>query len=206
MGIPIGKLCLYTLCAGVSPYTTLAFGEGVVKAMAKVNRHPIILPLSNPTSKSECRPEDAIPWSGGRAIMATGSPFPPVTYNGTRYRIGQGNNAFIFPGIGLGLTVSRAKRVTDTMFLEAAKALATRVTRKDLDERAIYPDLTRIRECSLAVASATVQQAVKEGHAEPEILENLERKLRRAMWFPEYLPIRYEPGIHRDTAVTAYAA
>ncbi len=183
-----------------------AFSEGVIKAMAKVNRRPIVFPLSNPTSKSECRPEDAIPWSGGRAIMATGSPFPPVTYNGTRYRIGQGNNAFIFPGIGLGLTVSRAKRVTDTMFLEAAKALAAQVTRTDLDECAIYPELTRIRECSLAVASATVLQAVKEGHAEPEMLDNLEQKLRQAMWFPEYLPIRYEPIIYRDAVGATYAA
>jgi malic enzyme len=170
-----------------------AFSDGVIKAMAKVNRRPIIFPLSNPTSKSECRPEDAIPWSGGRAVMATGSPFPPVRYNGTRYRIGQGNNAFVFPGIGLALTVSRARRVTDTMFLEAAKALAAQVTTKDLDDCAIYPELTRIRECSLAVACATARQAVTEGHAEPEILENLEQKLRQAMWFPDYLPIRYEP-------------
>jgi malic enzyme len=178
----------------------------VIKAMAKVNGRPIILPLSNPTSKSECLPEHAIPWSGGRAVMATGSPFPPVQYNGKRYRIGQGNNAFVFPGIGLGLTVSRAKRVTDAMFLEAAKALAAQVTGKDLDECAIYPELNRIRECSLAVASATVKQAVMEGHAEPEILENLDQKLRQAMWFPEYLPVRYEPDIYRDAAVTAYAA
>ena len=92
------------------------------------------------------------------------------------------------------------------MFLKAAKALAAQVTRKDLDEWAIYPVLTRIRECSLAVASATVKQAVKEGHAEPEILENLEQKLRQAMWFPEYLPIRYEPDIYTDAAATAYAA
>jgi malic enzyme len=182
------------------------FSERVIKAMAKVNRRPIIFPLSNPTSKSECRPEDAIPWSGGRAIIATGSPFPPVTYNGTRYRISQGNNAFVFPGIGLGLTVSRAKRVTDTMFLEAAKALAAQVTQKDLDVVAVFPELTRIRECSLAVACATVQQAVREGHAEPGILDNLEQKLRQAMWYPEYLPIRYEPIIYRDALGATYAA
>jgi malate dehydrogenase (oxaloacetate-decarboxylating)(NADP+) len=92
------------------------------------------------------------------------------------------------------------------MFLEAAKALAAQVTRTNLDECAIYPELTRIRECSLAVATATVRQAVKEEHAEPEILDNLEQKLRQAMWFPEYLPIRYEPIIYRDAVGATYAA
>jgi malate dehydrogenase (oxaloacetate-decarboxylating) len=174
-----------------------AFSEAAIKAMAKINRRPIIFPLSNPTSRSECIPQDAIPWSGGRAILATGSPFPPVTYNGKRYRIGQGNNAFIFPGVGLGLTVARARRVTDTMFLEAAKALANQVTDEDINEIAVFPELTRIRDCSLAVARSTVQQAVKEGYAEEEILENIDGKIIQAMWFPEYLPMRYEPSESR---------
>jgi malate dehydrogenase (oxaloacetate-decarboxylating) len=171
-----------------------AFSENVVRAMARINERPIIFPLSNPTSKSECTPEDAIRWSDGRAIVATGSPFAPVSYGNRRFRIGQGNNAFIFPGIGLGLTVSRARRVTDTMFLEAAKALASQVTQADLDQGAVYPELTRIRECSHAVACATVRQAVSEGFADEEILEHLEEKIQQAMWFPEYLPIRHEGG------------
>ena len=176
------------------------FSEAVVRAMALINERPIIFPLSNPTSKSECTPENAIRWSDGHAIVATGSPFDPVSYGGHRFRIGQGNNAFIFPGIGLGLTVARARRVTDTMFLEAAKVLASQVTRVDLDQGAVYPELTRIRECSHAVACATVRQAVSEGLADEEILEHLEERIQQAMWFPEYLPFRYEGGpvLYRD--------
>jgi len=181
-----------TILIGTSG-TPGTFTEEVVRAMAKINQRPVIFPLSNPTSKSECTPEQAIRWSEGRAIVATGSPFDPVTYDGKRFRIGQCNNAFVFPGIGLGLTVAQARRVTDGMFLDAAKALASKVSEKDLAECAVYPELTRIRECSHAVACAIVKRAVQEGHADAEILENLEEAVSRAMWFPSYLPIRYEP-------------
>jgi malic enzyme len=169
------------------------FTEPVVRAMAALNERPMVFPLSNPTSKSECTAEQPIQWSDGRAIVATGSPFDPVEYNGTRYRIGQGNNAFIFPGVGLGVWVGKAKRVTDGMFLAAAVALAEKVTDEDLAEVAVYPRLTRIRECSHAVACAVVRRAVAEGHAESDALENLEKRIAAAMWFPEYRPIRYEP-------------
>lgn len=180
-----------TILIGTSGNTGM-FAEPLVRKMAEINNRPIILPLSNPTSKSEVTPANALRWSDGRAIVATGSPFDPVEMNGKRFRIGQGNNAFIFPGVGLGVTVSRARRVTDGMFLDAAKALAQMVTQKDLDETAVFPDLNRIRECSHAVACATVRRAVAEGHADKEILENLDETIRRAMWMPEYLPIRYE--------------
>ena len=181
-----------TMLIGTSA-TPGIFDEAVVRAMAKVNARPIIFPLSNPTSKAECTPEDALRWSEGRAIVATGSPFAPVSFGGKRYRIGQCNNAFVFPGAGLGLTISRARRVTEGMFLDAAKALAAKVTPEDLGECAVYPQLSQIRECSFSVACATIRRAVKEGHAEPEILDHLEQTVERAMWFPEYLPIRYEP-------------
>jgi malic enzyme len=169
------------------------FTESIVRNMAAMNERPVIFPLSNPTSKTEVIPADALSWSDGRAIVATGSPFTPVEMKGRRYRIGQGNNAYIFPGVGLGVTIARARRVTDGMFLDAAKALAEMVTRKDLDETAIYPDLTRIRDCSHAVACATIKRAVKEGYADEEILDGLEETVQRAMWAPEYLPLRYEP-------------
>jgi len=169
------------------------FAKPVVEAMAKNNKRPIIFPLSNPTSQSECTAGDAITWSDGSAIVATGSPFDPVDYKGNRYRIGQGNNAFIFPGVGLGICVSRAKRVTDGMFLDAAKALAAKVTDDDLAKVAVYPELTRIRECSQAVACAVIKRAVAEGNANATVLDDLEQKVERAMWFPDYPEIRYEP-------------
>ena len=102
-------------------------------------------------------------------IVATGSPFAPVTLGGKRFRIGQCNNSFVFPGIGLGLTISRARRVTDGIFLEAARALASKVTADDIAEGAVYPQLSRIRECSFAVACATIRRAEKEGHVDAEI-------------------------------------
>ena len=170
------------------------FDETVVRAMAGACERPIIFPLSNPTSKTECAPEDALRWTLGRAIVATGSPFAPVTLDGRRHRIGQCNNAFIFPGVGLGLTIARARRVSDGVFLDAAKALAAKVTREDLQEGAVYPALSRIRECSFAVACATIRRSVQDGHAEPGVLEHLERTVESAMWLPEYLPIRYEPS------------
>jgi len=181
-----------TILIGTSA-TPGIFDEPVVRAMARLNARPIVLPLSNPTSKTEVTPEDALRWSEGRAIVATGSPFDPVTVDGKGHRIGQCNNSFVFPGVGLGLTVSGARRVTNGMFLEAAKALAGMVTPEDLAECAVYPQLARIRDCSFSVAGATIRRAVTEGHADPEILEHLEKTVERAMWFPEYLPLRFEP-------------
>ncbi|MBF0499348.1 MAG: NAD-dependent malic enzyme [Candidatus Riflebacteria bacterium] len=169
------------------------FTENVVKAMARINKHSLIFPLSNPTSKAECTPEDAIRWSEGTAIVATGSPFAPVTYNGRKFRIGQSNNAYIFPGIGLAATVAHIRRLTIGMFLDAARALANQLTQEDLNEGALFPPLPRIRECSHAVACAVIKRAVKDGFADDDILENLNSSVTRAMWFPEYLPIRYEP-------------
>jgi malic enzyme len=170
------------------------FSEAVIRAMAAVNDRPIVFPLSNPTSKSECTAAEAIRWSDGRAIVATGSPFDPVVDRGRTHRIGQGNNAFIFPGVGLGLWVGGVRRVTDAMFLDAALALAQLVRPGDLNQGAVYPELTRIRECSHAVACAVIRRAVAEGHAPPEMLRGLEGRVSRAMWFPEYRPIRYTPG------------
>jgi malate dehydrogenase (oxaloacetate-decarboxylating) len=181
-----------TMLIGTSA-TPGIFDEPVLRAMGRINERPIIFPLSNPTSKAECTPEDALRHTDGRAIVATGSPFPAVSLGGKRYRIGQCNNSFVFPGVGLGLTISRARRVSNGMFLEAAKALAGHVSDQHLAEGAVYPELRTIRECSFSVACATIRRAVAEGHADPEILEGLEKTVDRAMWYPEYLPLRYEP-------------
>jgi malate dehydrogenase (oxaloacetate-decarboxylating) len=181
-----------TILIGVSA-TPGTFTEEAVRLMARTNEHPLILPLSNPTSKCECTAEDAIRWSEGRAIVATGSPFEPVAYGERRYRIGQCNNAYIFPGVGLGVVVSHARYVSDGMFLAAAKALADQVTAEDFGEASVFPRLSRIRECSHAVACAVAKRAVSEGHADASALVDLEENVRRSMWFPEYLPVRYEP-------------
>jgi malic enzyme len=186
-----------TILIGVSA-TPGTFDETVIRLMAEVNQRPMIFPLSNPTSKSECTAEDAVRFSDGRAIVATGSPFAPVMFDGRRHRIGQGNNAFIFPGVGLGVTVSRATHISDGMFLDAAKALASVVSEADLAESAVYPPLTRIRDCSVAVAEAVINRAVSEGHAAP--LLDVGGAVRRAMWFPDYLPVKYEAPAYQDKA------
>ncbi len=181
-----------TMLIGTSATPGL-FDEPVLRAMGKGSERPIVFPLSNPTSKAECTPEDALRLTDGRAIVATGSPFAPVVLGGKRHRIGQCNNSFVFPGVGLGLTISRARHVSNGMFLEAAKALAGHVTDHDLAEGAVYPEIRHIREVSFSVACATIRRAVKEGHADPGILDNLEKTVEHAMWYPEYLPVRYEP-------------
>jgi malic enzyme len=179
-----------TVLLGTSGQAGL-FTEAVVGAMAAVNERPVVFPLSNPTSKSECTAEEAVRWSEGRAIVATGSPFPPVEHDGRRLRIGQGNNAFIFPGVGLGLWVGRVRRVTDGMFLDAAKALAQKVTAADLAAGAVYPELGHIRECSHDVACAVIRRAVSDGFSTAP-LDGIEQAVERAMWQPEYCPLRYE--------------
>lgn len=192
------RLTLEEIIANLRPAILLGtsgtpgtFSEPVVRTMARVNERPLVFPLSNPTSKSECTAEQALAWSGGRAIVATGSPFPPVELGGRRFRIGQGNNAYIFPGVGLGATVGKARRITDGVFFDAAKALAAQVTPGDLAAGAVYPELRRIRECSHAVACAVIRRAVAEGHAGAAALDGLEERVRAAMWFPDYLPMRF---------------
>jgi malate dehydrogenase (oxaloacetate-decarboxylating) len=182
-----------TILIGTSGTAGL-FTEAVVRAMTAVNDRPIVFPLSNPTSKSECTAEQAIRRSDGRAIVATGSPSEPVVHRGQTHRIGQGNNAFVFPGVGLGLWAGGVRRVTDAMFLDAARVLAQMVSPADLARGTVYPELTRIRDCSHAIACAVIRRAVAEEHAPPTILAGLEDTVRRAMWFPEYRPVRYRPG------------
>ena len=182
-----------TVLIGASGTSGL-FTEPVVRAMAAIAARPVIFPLSNPTSKSECTAEDAIRWSDGRAIVATGSPFPAVSFNGTLRRIGQSNNSFIFPGVGLGLWAGRVSRVTDGMFLDAAKALAEQVTEADLAEGAMYPALSRIRDCSRAVACAVVRRALRERLAVPVDSETVDELVSAAMWAPSYRPFVYQPA------------
>jgi malate dehydrogenase (oxaloacetate-decarboxylating) len=172
------------------------FDEACVRAMARHNRRPVIFPLSNPTSKSECSPADALRWSDGRALVATGSPFAPVEFGGKRFRIGQCNNAYIFPGVGLGAWVGRLTRISDAVFLDAARTLASRASEADLAEGALFPALTGIRDISHAIACAVIRRAVREGFADPALFDSpaiVDERVRRAMWYPDYLPYRAEP-------------
>lgn len=135
------------------------FTRDILKTMARLNETPIVFALSNPTSKSECTAKQAYTWTQGRAIFASGSPFDPVTLHGKRYVPGQGNNAYIFPAVGLGVIASQARRVTDEMFFAAAQALANQVSDADLATGCIYPPLTKIREVSLGIAEAVANVA-----------------------------------------------
>jgi malate dehydrogenase (oxaloacetate-decarboxylating)(NADP+) len=162
------------------------FTEEVVRLMAEINQRPVIFALSNPTSISECTAEQAYEWSEGRAVFASGSPFPPVSYAGRNYRPGQGNNAYIFPGIGLGAIACQASRISDEMFLASARVLAEMVTEDDLQEGAIYPPLTNIRKVSLAIAVAVADTAWQQGLAREARPADLEKTIADSMYNPRY--------------------
>ena len=164
------------------------FTEEMIRRMALHAERPIIMPLSNPTSHAEVTPSSAIEWTDGRAIVATGSPFPAVSYEGATHNIGQANNVFVFPGMGLGVLTVGARRVSGKMFLAASKALAAAVSKEAIESGQIYPSISDVRATSLQVASAVAHQAVAEGLADP--VPNLDQRLEEEMWFPEYLPYR----------------
>ncbi len=162
------------------------FTEPVVSAMAKVNLLPAIFALSNPTSRAECTAEQAYAWSKGRVIFASGSPFAPVTVTGGERHPGQGNNAYIFPGIGLGAVVCGARRITDKMFLAAARALSERVEAEDLAAGSIYPPLSKIRSLSRSIAVAVAEVAYAQGLASAPKPDDLDRAITDYMYDPHY--------------------
>jgi malate dehydrogenase (oxaloacetate-decarboxylating)(NADP+) len=174
-----------TMLIGVSG-TPATFTQEIVTTMSKLNERPIIFALSNPTSKAECTAEQAYTWSGGRAIFASGSPFAPVELNGRRHVPGQGNNIYIFPGVGLGALVSEAREVTDAMFLAAAKTLAAIVQPEDLNVGRVYPPLTKIREVSLKIATAVATAAHDTGLAQVPRPADIMEDIRSRMFNPVY--------------------
>jgi malate dehydrogenase (oxaloacetate-decarboxylating) len=163
-----------------------AFSESIVREMARKCERPIILPLSNPTSKSEAMPEDLLRWTDGRALIATGSPFPEVTFKGRKVRISQCNNVFIFPAVGLAVSATRARRVTDGMFLAAARALAKYSPALSDSTAPLLPALTGLRRAAVEIAFAAGEQAQREGLCLKSSPESLRNAIVSSQWAPVY--------------------
>lgn len=170
---------------GVSAQTD-AFSEEVVRTMAAHVERPIIFPLSNPTSRCEAKPENLIRWTEGRAIIATGSPFPPVEYRQKTYRIAQCNNVYIFPGVGLGVVASRCPRVTEEMFIRAAEVLSRQAPLLKDPAGSLFPGLQQLRAVTRQIAIAVAQVAVEKGLVPPVSADGVESLVDGNMWFPEY--------------------
>ncbi len=186
-----GKIGLLEVVKQVKPTILIgtstdhgAFDEAVIKALCAGVERPILLPLSNPTEKIEVMPQDAIKWSNGQVLMATGIPVQPVEFDGISYQIGQGNNALLYPGLGLGVIVSGASKVTDGMLLAAAEAVASQVSPNERGA-SLLPPVDNLRASSATVAVAVAKQAVAEGVATKQS-DNWVQTVLDAMWLPEY--------------------
>lgn len=176
-----------TVLAGVSAQAG-AFTEEIVREMVRHIERPVIFPLSNPTSKSEAIPADLLRWTDGRALVGTGSPFPPVEINGRTMRISQINNSYIFPGLALGILVSKARRVTDNMIMAAAKTLASLSPAGADRNEALLPPIADSRKVGMIVGEAVAEQAVADGVAEPANEESMKERINAYVWEAVYLP------------------
>jgi len=163
-----------------------AFTPEVLQTMAGINHRPIVFALSNPTSKAECSAEEAYRHTGGRAVFACGSPYDPVAFDGKTFVPRQGNNSYIFPGVGLGAIASGARLVTDEMFMAAANMLAHLVSEADIEQGSLYPALPRIREVSAHIAAAVAEVAYKRGLAAGSVPNDLMAHVQSHMYDPHY--------------------
>jgi malic enzyme len=199
-GLRPGDRCgLEAIVAAVKPTMLIgtsgvpgAFTEAALREMAAHTERPVVFPLSNPTSKAEAVPADILAWTEGRALIATGSPFEPVVVDGKRHVIGQANNVFVFPGVGLGAIVAEAREITDEMFLLATETLSEMVSPERLAVGALYPAVAELREVSRRIAARVVCQSRDCGvgrlYRDEEVLDTVDS----AIWFPAYLP--YQPA------------
>lgn len=194
---PDGEIALLDVIRHAKPSVLIgvsgqrgAFTESAIREMARHTARPVIFPLSNPVSCSEANPQDLLDWTGGRALIGTGSPFAPVSFGGKNVPIDQTNNSYIFPGLALGIIASGAKRVTDTMIIAAAKELARLVPTRMDKLASLLPSLSDSRQLSRSIAEAVGRQAIKDGQAQVVDDDSLELELQANIWEPEYVPYK----------------
>ncbi|KDA53527.1 hypothetical protein EG19_04810 [Thermoanaerobaculum aquaticum] len=180
-----------TILVGVTAQPGL-FSTKLLQQVAKEEARPVILALSNPTSKSECTPEDALAATGGRALVATGSPFPPVSLEDRTVETSQCNNLYVFPGVGLGTLVAKAPKITDEMFLAASEALSAMVSAEEQERGLLLPPLTSVRQVAREVAVAVAKKARDQGLGRLLADEEIEEVVSQAQWEPRFVP--YRPG------------
>ena len=184
-----------TMLLGLSGVAGL-FGQPIIESMAANHQRPVIFPLSNPTSNCEALPEDIIRWTGGRAIIATGSPFDEVDFEGQRYSIGQGNNAFVFPGLGFAAILGKVSKITDRMVIASAYALADYHAQRYLEDGLIYPPISALQEASIHVTAEVLRVALEDGSSQRDELKgiDLHEYVQSRFWKAEYLPFEKVPA------------
>ena len=182
-----------TVLIGVSGQAG-AFSQSVIRAMAECNARPVIFPLSNPTSRAEATPADIEAWTEGRALIGVGSPFPPLTRNGLQVKVDQTNNSYIFPGVALGTLAVGARRVSDGMFMAAARALASSSPARGNPKHNLLPPVGALREVAASVALAVAVQAHKEGLVADVPIDQIDQRIRAKVWAPRYVPLSARPA------------
>jgi malate dehydrogenase (oxaloacetate-decarboxylating) len=192
---PDGQITLLDVVRNVKPTVLIgvsgqagAFTEQAVREMAKYTSRPVIFPLSNPTSRSEATPQDLMEWTGGRALIGTGSPFEPVTYGGKKFPIAQTNNSYIFPGLALGIIASKARYVTDTMVKAAATELILHLPTQKDRQASLLPPISDARSLGRLIAGAVGRQAIQDGQAQIGDEAALNREIEVNIWQPAYVP------------------